>query len=376
MITIGMWIGFFIGMYLSNSLIGYTIFGLIGIWCGAAIGVLCSDSRKDTWIINKKEAVRLTLVFVFAFIVRFFAEAFISNHVIVLLIHLAAILIFDSWHRVIKGAVDWQQLVCVGGGVLGGIALAVKCDFPTWLGFFVPIIGAILGSIAYNKFVLPKIKNDGKEIVLGCRLYGILAAIDGGITVEEENYFRSRLSRLLPEKVSGNTVLITEFYNASKNAENWDSEMAEFVRTAYLNQSESIDEYILDICFFALLRNGGEISSRRYVALKKLAEGFDIPIIFMDRLISDLKDQFHGYESQYQERYQNETIDTCFSMLGVDKNASYDEVKRAYRIKSLLNHPDKVRSYGFDEKAVNNANRKMQDINDAYAKIKKYKGWN
>ena len=306
MITIGMWIGFFIGMWLSSSLIGYTLFGLIGIWCGATVGVLCSDSRKDTWLVNKKEAIRLTLVFVFAFIVRFFAEVFISNHIIILLIHLAALLVFDSWHQVIRGAIDWQQLVCIGGGILAGITIVIKCDIPSWLGFFFPIIGGIAGNIAYSKLLLPKIRNDEKELLLGCRLYGIIAVMDGGISIEEKNYFISQFSKMLSNDLNRKSV-IDEFCNAEKEMYDWNVELSNFVKTAYLNQSENIDDYILDLCFFALLRQHGEISNKRYSALKQLVNEFDIPLFFFDRLLEDLKDNFTGNYMKEYECYEKNT---------------------------------------------------------------------
>ena len=164
------------------------------------------------------------------------------------------------------------------------------------------------------------------------------------------------------------------FYNAAKSDCNWNVELSEFVKTAYLNQSESIDDWILDLCFFALLRQNGDISIKRRNALKNIAEEFDIPMFFFDRLLADLKANFKGTYFQ-DEQYHSNNIEQCFSMLGCSSNASYEEVKRAYRMKSRLNHPDKIKSYGFDEQAVVNATRKMQSLNDAYTRIKEYKGW-
>ena len=378
MITIGMWVGFFLGMYLTSSLVGYTVCGIVGIWLGAWIGTACSDSKEDARLVNNKEAVRLTIVFALALVVRLISDAIFSN-IVALIIHLAAIMIFDNWHRITKGAFNWKQMSCIGGGVLLGIHIAYQFGVPAWLGFFIPIGGAILGSIVYNKYFHSSIRDDEKEIFFYLSLYGKIAAMDGGVAPEEEEYFRSRFVNPDPhtkDDRDANEFVLNSFHEAAKTASDWNTYLAGFVKTVYLNQSEALDDYILDLCFFSLLRGHGEISQKKLDALYQIATEFDIPIVFLDRLIAELIGNFKGADSPFQSQtYTSNSIDDFYAILGCDRNATYEEVKRAYRMKSKLNHPDKVKSFGFDDAAVENATRKMQQINEAYDAIKRYHNW-
>lgn len=66
------------------------------------------------------------------------------------------------------------------------------------------------------------------------------------------------------------------------------------------------------------------------------------------------------------------TPDESYKILEVDKSASDDEVKKAYRKMALKYHPDKVSSLGSDfEKA---AKEKFQKVQEAYERIKKERG--
>ena len=64
--------------------------------------------------------------------------------------------------------------------------------------------------------------------------------------------------------------------------------------------------------------------------------------------------------------------DSAYEILGISKNASEDEIKKAYRNMAVKHHPDKVANLGED--IQNAAKQKFQTINDAYNKIKKERG--
>lgn len=66
------------------------------------------------------------------------------------------------------------------------------------------------------------------------------------------------------------------------------------------------------------------------------------------------------------------TNDTHYKILGIDKNASTEEIKKAYRKLAIEFHPDKVAYLG--ENIRKDAELKFKKINEAYDKIKKEKG--
>ncbi|NOZ46538.1 MAG: DnaJ domain-containing protein [Chlorobi bacterium] len=66
-------------------------------------------------------------------------------------------------------------------------------------------------------------------------------------------------------------------------------------------------------------------------------------------------------------------VDSSYKILNIDKTASNEEIKKAYRKMAIKYHPDKVSYLGkeFQEKA----NEKFQKVNEAYEKIKKERGF-
>ena len=67
-----------------------------------------------------------------------------------------------------------------------------------------------------------------------------------------------------------------------------------------------------------------------------------------------------------------EDVDSAYKILEIDRNATDDEVKKAYRKMAVKYHPDKVRHLGEDFQK--NAKQKFEKVNDAYEKIKKERG--
>ncbi len=61
--------------------------------------------------------------------------------------------------------------------------------------------------------------------------------------------------------------------------------------------------------------------------------------------------------------------DWAYTVLEVSKNATNEEIKKAYRQMALKNHPDKVAYLG--EEIRKQAQEKFQQLNDAYERIKK-----
>lgn len=67
-------------------------------------------------------------------------------------------------------------------------------------------------------------------------------------------------------------------------------------------------------------------------------------------------------------------VDADYKILGIDKNATNEEIKKAYRKLAVKYHPDKVAYLGEDFKK--DAEEKFRKINAAYEAIKKERGIN
>ncbi|MBU8891736.1 MAG: TerB family tellurite resistance protein [Bacteroidales bacterium] len=67
-------------------------------------------------------------------------------------------------------------------------------------------------------------------------------------------------------------------------------------------------------------------------------------------------------------------VDSAYKILGINRNASDDEVKKAYRKMAVKFHPDKVSHLGEDFQKQ--AKEKFQKVSEAYEQIKKERNIN
>jgi DnaJ like chaperone protein len=67
-------------------------------------------------------------------------------------------------------------------------------------------------------------------------------------------------------------------------------------------------------------------------------------------------------------------VDSSYKILEIEKTATDDEVKKAYRKMAVKFHPDKVSHLGEDFQKK--AKEKFQKVNEAYEQIKKERGMN
>ncbi len=67
-----------------------------------------------------------------------------------------------------------------------------------------------------------------------------------------------------------------------------------------------------------------------------------------------------------------DNLDNAYKILEIEKEASNDEVKKAYRSMALKYHPDKVNHLGEEIKRA--AEEKFRKVKDAYDRIKKERG--
>ena len=66
-------------------------------------------------------------------------------------------------------------------------------------------------------------------------------------------------------------------------------------------------------------------------------------------------------------------VDSAYKILGIDPNATDEDVKKAYREMAKKYHPDKVAYLGEDVRK--SAEQKLQEVNEAYEKIKNQRGF-
>lgn len=107
---------------------------------------------------------------------------------------------------------------------------------------------------------------------------------------------------------------------------------------------------------FGIARADGQVSDLEINTLQRLAQLLQVPPM-----------DFRSVQGMFKQN-----LDSDYEVLGIDKSASDDEVKKAYRQMAVRYHPDKVASLG--EEYQKGAKEKFQKIQEAYDNIKKARG--
>ena len=107
---------------------------------------------------------------------------------------------------------------------------------------------------------------------------------------------------------------------------------------------------------FGIAKADGVVSNSEISQIQRISALLGIPTIEFD----SIKNMF----------YRN--VDSDYKILGINSNATDDELKKAYRKMAIKFHPDKVATMG--EEYVKGAKEKFQQIQEAYEAIKKERG--
>jgi len=107
---------------------------------------------------------------------------------------------------------------------------------------------------------------------------------------------------------------------------------------------------------FGLANADGHVADEELVMLKRISQLLDIP-----------NSDFESFKNMFWR-----DSDSDYKVLGIEKIASDEEVKKAYRQMAIRYHPDKVAQLG--EEYQRGAKEKFQKLQEAYENIKKSRG--
>jgi DnaJ like chaperone protein len=110
----------------------------------------------------------------------------------------------------------------------------------------------------------------------------------------------------------------------------------------------------------------GVFDNKEHEALKYIAQKLRFPIHELENLIQQFSAARGGANKL--------NIDDAYGILGIDKDLTDKELKRAYRRLLAQHHPDKLVAKGLPEEMIKVANEKTQEIISAYELIKKHRG--
>ncbi len=91
---------------------------------------------------------------------------------------------------------------------------------------------------------------------------------------------------------------------------------------------------------------------------------------FSSNEFESMMDQFR---SSFSQTTVHSSIDEAYKVLNVSSSDDMATIKKKYRALVKKYHPDIIQAQGADEHYIQDATRKIQEINDAYEVIKKHK---
>ena len=166
--------------------------------------------------------------------------------------------------------------------------------------------------------------------------------------------------------VSGVREYLKEVYKSQKeNVDNAYETARNYKRAFNLNY----DTCVARLTFFLNLAYiDGEFNKSEQDVIRNIAYGFGIDKETLDEIIYKF-DSFYGsrFGADHDEMSQE---NDAFEVLGLSKNASLDEVKARYKELVRQYHPDILMGRGESKEVIERSTKKLQEINEAYGRLK------
>ena len=192
-----------------------------------------------------------------------------------------------------------------------------------------------------------------------------VAKSDGRVSELEARLITQVLDDL-SQKVSGVREYLKEVYNSQKeNVDNAYETARNYKRAFNLNY----DTCVARLTFFLNLAYiDGEFNKSEQDVIRNIAYGFGIDKETLDEIIYKF-DSFYGsrFGADHDEISQE---NDAFEVLGLSKNASLDEIKARYKELVRQYHPDILMGRGESKEVIERSTKKLQEINEAYGRLK------
>ncbi|PID80993.1 co-chaperone DjlA [bacterium DOLZORAL124_64_63] len=184
-----------------------------------------------------------------------------------------------------------------------------------------------------------------------------VAKADGRVTADEIRAFDGFLKNNLGMDRSERQVA-ARIFNEARNSDVPAEEFARQIRGLIGHRRDRLRDLISLLLMIA--NADGEFHPAEEKLIRRIATSLGLTA-------SD-------YEAAAAMFTPRNNLETSYSVLGVDRKATDDEVKHAYRKLAREYHPDKLASKGMSEDFHRFAEEKMRSINAAYDEIKKARG--
>ena len=219
---------------------------------------------------------------------------------------------------------------------------------------------------AFENFEITKDALRRSDLGLFIALAAKVAKADGRVDTLEAELVSALLddvSQIFPDPQKARSYL-KEIFNEEKersdNIEHIAVALAQSIKRNRAKQEQFIG-FLIQLAFA-----DGELSKSEERILARIAEAMEID----PNLYHSIFDAFEHIHAQQRQSAQN-SLDEAYRTLGVSKDADMETIKKAYRKLVRKYHPDIIKAQNKDEKYLQEATRKTQEINEAYELIKR-----
>jgi DnaJ like chaperone protein len=129
------------------------------------------------------------------------------------------------------------------------------------------------------------------------------------------------------------------------------------------NKRLKVLEYLLNLAFI-----DNDFSQTEFMITEDIANALEIKKSDFEAMIA----QFEQYYAQKQNSKQL-SLEKAYEILGANASDDTGTIKKKYRQLVKENHPDIITGQGASQSIIDEATKKLQEINEAYELIKKEK---
>ncbi|MCD4757398.1 MAG: TerB family tellurite resistance protein [Arcobacteraceae bacterium] len=127
------------------------------------------------------------------------------------------------------------------------------------------------------------------------------------------------------------------------------------------NKRLKVLEYLLNLAFI-----DNDFSKTEFMITEDIANAMEIKKSDFESMIS----QFEQYYAQKQNSKQL-SLEKAYEILGASASDEMSTIKKKYRQLVKENHPDIITGQGASQSIIDEATKKLQEINESYELIKK-----
>jgi DnaJ like chaperone protein len=203
-------------------------------------------------------------------------------------------------------------------------------------------------------------------------IMGYIAKADGRVSEQEIQAARSVMSHL--QLTPDQKLSAIKYFNQGKSQQlKWDQVLDNFVRNC--GHQAQLVQLFVEIQIQAAMIEGGYNPIKRQL-LERLCEKLQISKDLITHIAGFAEDRTRRREAPpppYQPPVRDE-LTYAYTVLGVSKQVSNEQIKKAYRKLMSQNHPDKLVARGLPKEMVKVATEKTQRIQKAYELVAKSRG--